>query len=187
VIVRPLLYSSMPQYIFRPSGGIPNPQNPSERIGDEAIFGLRTTIEAGIPETHGVPVVSCGQDNSQAFIRATVALARTSLDDAADQARFICLKWNLWSCGRCGVEPAGAGSRCDDVRRDRHADSAGARRGHSTRNHRQGRVPFLLARIKALTGGRSVTTDMVLVKHNAEAGAGLALVLARAGRGAGDA
>jgi porin len=32
------------QYAFRPAGGIPNPQNPSQRIGNEAIVGLRTNI-----------------------------------------------------------------------------------------------------------------------------------------------
>ena len=32
------------QYFFRPAGGIPDPQNPSRRIGDEAVLGLRTTI-----------------------------------------------------------------------------------------------------------------------------------------------
>jgi porin len=33
------------QYAFRPSGGIANPDNPPQRIGDEAIVGVRTTIE----------------------------------------------------------------------------------------------------------------------------------------------
>lgn len=32
------------QYVFRPAGGIPNPETPSKRIGDEAIVGVRTTI-----------------------------------------------------------------------------------------------------------------------------------------------
>ncbi|WP_028227048.1 carbohydrate porin [Paraburkholderia ferrariae] len=32
------------QYAFRPAGGIPNPENPSQRVGDEAIVGLRTTV-----------------------------------------------------------------------------------------------------------------------------------------------
>lgn len=32
------------QYVFRPSGGIPNPASPGKRIGDETIFGLRTAI-----------------------------------------------------------------------------------------------------------------------------------------------
>jgi porin len=32
------------QYIFMPSGGIANPLNPSKRIGNEAILGVRTNI-----------------------------------------------------------------------------------------------------------------------------------------------
>ena len=32
------------QYVFTPSGGIQNPRQPEKRIGNEAIFGLRTNI-----------------------------------------------------------------------------------------------------------------------------------------------
>jgi porin len=32
------------QYAFRPAGGIPNPNNPSERVHNEAIVGVRTNI-----------------------------------------------------------------------------------------------------------------------------------------------
>ncbi|CAE6824410.1 Porin B [Paraburkholderia domus] len=32
------------QYAFRPAGGIPNPENPSQRVGNEAVVGLRTNI-----------------------------------------------------------------------------------------------------------------------------------------------
>jgi len=32
------------QYTFRPSGGIPNPENPSQRIGNEAVLGIRTVV-----------------------------------------------------------------------------------------------------------------------------------------------
>ncbi|WP_350357386.1 carbohydrate porin [Paraburkholderia fungorum] len=32
------------QYAFRPAGGIPNPDNLSQRIGNEAVVGVRTTI-----------------------------------------------------------------------------------------------------------------------------------------------
>jgi porin len=32
------------QYVFRPGGGIVNPANPSQRVGNEAVFGLRTNI-----------------------------------------------------------------------------------------------------------------------------------------------
>jgi len=32
------------QYVFNPGGGIPNPANPAQRIGNEAIFGVRNVI-----------------------------------------------------------------------------------------------------------------------------------------------
>src|ERR1700730_18793404 len=32
------------QHAFRPAGGIPNPDNPSQRVGNEAVVGLRTNI-----------------------------------------------------------------------------------------------------------------------------------------------
>jgi len=35
------------QYVFRPSGGVPNPKDPTglSRIGDAAVFGLTTTLK----------------------------------------------------------------------------------------------------------------------------------------------
>jgi porin len=32
------------QYVMRPGGGIPNPATPALRIGDEAVFGVRSNI-----------------------------------------------------------------------------------------------------------------------------------------------
>jgi len=32
------------QYFFRPGGGVPDPNNPSGRVGDEAVFGLRSLV-----------------------------------------------------------------------------------------------------------------------------------------------
>lgn len=32
------------QYVIRPAGGVPNPYNPARRLGDEAVFGVRTSI-----------------------------------------------------------------------------------------------------------------------------------------------
>ena len=32
------------QYVFRPGGGIVNPANPPQRVGDEAIFGVRSIV-----------------------------------------------------------------------------------------------------------------------------------------------
>ena len=32
------------QYVFNPGGGIQNPNNPAKRVGNEAIFGLRSIV-----------------------------------------------------------------------------------------------------------------------------------------------
>ena len=32
------------QYVFTPSGGVPNPLRPDQRIGNAAVFGLRTNV-----------------------------------------------------------------------------------------------------------------------------------------------
>jgi porin len=32
------------QYVFRPAGGVPDPDNPAQRIGNEAIVGMRTVV-----------------------------------------------------------------------------------------------------------------------------------------------
>jgi porin len=32
------------QYVFNPGGGVVNPENPSQKVGNELILGLRTTI-----------------------------------------------------------------------------------------------------------------------------------------------
>ena len=32
------------QYVFNPGGGVANPNNPAQRVGDEFVLGLRTNI-----------------------------------------------------------------------------------------------------------------------------------------------
>jgi porin len=32
------------QYVIRPAGGVPNPYNPARRLGDETVFGVRSSI-----------------------------------------------------------------------------------------------------------------------------------------------
>lgn len=32
------------QYFIRPGAGVPNPNNPTARLGDEAVFGLRSVV-----------------------------------------------------------------------------------------------------------------------------------------------
>ncbi|SIT47210.1 conserved hypothetical protein [Paraburkholderia piptadeniae] len=150
--------------------------------GAKSILDIGLTLE--YLETHGVPVLSCEQDNFAAFYtRDSGFRADYRLDDAHEQARFIRTKWDLGLAGgvvlSTPVPEAAAmpSEEIDAITRQALADAA--TQGISGKAV----TPFLLARIKALTGGRSLATNIALVKHNAEVGARLALALSRADQG----
>lgn len=146
--------------------------------GAKSILDLGLTLE--YLETHGVPVLSCGQDNFAAFYTRDSGLrADYRLDDAQAQARFIRTKWALGLAGgvvlSTPVPQAAALPREEIDAITEQALAEAAAQGIAGKAV----TPFLLARIKALTGGRSLATNIALVKHNAEVGARLALALAR--------
>ncbi|SEJ35176.1 pseudouridine-5'-phosphate glycosidase [Paraburkholderia diazotrophica] len=150
--------------------------------GAKSILDIGLTLE--YLETHGVPVLSCEQDNFAAFYtRDSGFRADYRLDDAREQARFIRTKWDLGLAGGVVLStpvPEAAAmpfEEIDAITREALADAAV--QGVSGKAV----TPFLLARIKALTGGRSLATNIALVKHNAEVGARLALALSRAEQG----
>ncbi|NCT83292.1 MAG: pseudouridine-5'-phosphate glycosidase [Comamonadaceae bacterium] len=144
--------------------------------GAKSILDLPLTLE--YLETHGVPVLSIGQDNFAAFFTPDSGLkADFRMDDAAEQARFIRAKWALGLDGGVVVSnpvPAAAAMPREEIdaitaQALAEADAQGIAGKAIT--------PFLLGRIKALTGGRSLATNIALVKHNAVAGARLARAL----------
>jgi pseudouridine-5'-phosphate glycosidase len=144
--------------------------------GAKSILDLGLTLE--YLETHGVPVLSVGQDNFAAFFTPDSGLkADFRMDDAATQARFIRAKWALGLGGGVVVSnpvPAQAAMPREEIdaitaQALAEADAQGITGKAIT--------PFLLARIKALTGGRSLATNIALVKHNAVVGARLAIAL----------
>jgi pseudouridylate synthase len=145
--------------------------------GAKSILDIGLTLE--YLETQGVPVLSCEQDNFAAFYtRDSGFRADLRLDDPAQQARFIRTKWDLGLAGGVVLStpvPEGAAmprEEIDAITRQALAEAkAQGIAGKAV-------TPFLLARIKALTGGRSLATNIALVKHNAEVGARLALALA---------
>jgi pseudouridine-5'-phosphate glycosidase len=151
--------------------------------GAKSILDIGLTLE--YLETHGVPVLSCEQDNFAAFYtRDSGFRADFRLDDPSAQARFIRAKWDLDLAGGVVLStpvPETAAMPRDEIdaltqRALAEAEAQGIAGKAVT--------PFLLARIKALTGGRSLATNIALVKHNALVGARLALALANAGHGA---
>ena len=152
--------------------------------GAKSILDIGLTLE--YLETHGVPVLSCEQDNFAAFyVRDSGFRADFRLDSAAEQARFIRTKWDLGLAGgvvlSTPVPHSAAMGREEIDTLTEQALTAAREQGIAGKAV----TPFLLDRIRSLTGGRSLDANIALVKHNAQVGAGLALALAAIGRGPG--
>lgn len=150
--------------------------------GAKSILDIGLTLE--YLETHGVPVLSAGQDDFAAFyVRESGFRADQRLDAPDDQARFIRAKWALGLEG--GVLLSTPVPEADALPRDMvdgwiaQALADAATQGVSGKAV----TPYLLARIERLSGGRSLAANIALVKHNAEVGAQLAVALAAPQRG----
>jgi pseudouridine-5'-phosphate glycosidase len=146
--------------------------------GAKSILDIGLTLE--YLETHGVPVLSCEQENFAAFYtRDSGFRADYRLDTPDEQARFIRTKWDLGLAG--GVVLSTPVPQDHEMPR---AEVDGITQQALAEADVQGITgkavtPFLLDRIKALTGGRSLATNIALVKHNAQVGARLAVALAQ--------
>jgi len=145
--------------------------------GAKSILDLGLTLE--YLETHGVPVLSVGQDNFAAFFTPDSGLkADFRMDSPEEQARFIRAKWALGLNG--GVVVSNPVPALEAMPREEIDAITAAALAEADAQGVQGKAitPFLLARIKALTGGRSLATNIALVKNNAVTGARLARALA---------
>ena len=144
--------------------------------------GVKSILDIGLTleylETHGVPVVSVGQPGFPAFFtRESGFKADFQIDQPEAQAAFIRTKWQLGLKGGVVVSnPVPVESAMNPGEIDaiiaqalNEAASQGVKGKAVT--------PFLLSRIKELTEGRSLATNIALVKHNALVGARLALAL----------
>ncbi|MES2635330.1 MAG: pseudouridine-5'-phosphate glycosidase [Pseudomonadota bacterium] len=150
--------------------------------GAKSILDIGLTLE--YLETHGVPVLSCEQDNFAAFYtRDSGFRADYRIDHAADQARFIRTKWDLGLTGGVVLStpvPEAAQMPAGEIEAITQTALAQAQEQGITG---KAVTPFLLSRIKALTQGRSLATNMALVRHNAAVGARLAIALHTAAQG----
>jgi pseudouridine-5'-phosphate glycosidase len=147
--------------------------------GAKSILDIGLTLE--YLETHGVPVLSIGQDNFAAFYTPDSGFkADFRLDSAAEQADFIQTKWALGLGGGVVISnPVPAESAMPRAEIDAITGQALAEAAAQGVTGKRV-TPFLLARIKALTDGRSLATNIALVKHNARTGALLAQALTSA-------
>ncbi len=144
--------------------------------------GVKSILDIGLTleylETHGVPVISVGQAGFPAFFtRESGFDADFQCDSALEQAAFIQTKWALGLRGGVVVSnpvPAAYAMPKDEIDRiTNQALGEAAQRGVTGKAV----TPFLLDRIKQLTEGRSLATNIALVKHNAVIGAQLAVAL----------
>ncbi|HEY1150966.1 MAG TPA: pseudouridine-5'-phosphate glycosidase [Pseudoduganella sp.] len=145
--------------------------------------GVKSILDIGLTleylETQGVPVVSVGQPGFPAFFtRESGFNADFRLDTAADQASFLRTKWQLGLKGGAVISvPVPEADAMPKEEIDRITVQA---LEEAEQNGVTGKAvtPFLLARIKTLTEGRSLMTNIALVKNNARVGAELARALA---------
>ena len=144
--------------------------------------GVKSILDIGLTleylETHGVPVVSVGQTGFPAFFtRDSGFQADFQLDTPEEQASFIRTKWQLGLAGGVVVSnpvPLDAAMPAQEI--DAIIQQALGEAG-SQGVKGKAVTPFLLARIKELTQGRSLATNIALVKHNALVGARMAVAL----------
>jgi pseudouridine-5'-phosphate glycosidase len=145
--------------------------------GAKAILDLPRTLE--VLETHGVPVIGFETDTFPAFYTRSSGLpVDVRLDRPAAVARVMAAKWGLGLDGGVLVTTPVPEAHAMDTEEIgaiieqsvQEADRAGIKGKDVT--------PFLLKRIVERTGGRSLATNVALVKHNAEVGAAIAVAYA---------
>jgi len=145
--------------------------------GAKAILDLPRTLE--VLETHGVPIIGFGTDTFPAFYTRSSGLpVDVRLDSPAEVARVMTAKWGLGLDGGILVTTPVPEAHAMDTEEIgaiieqsvEEAERAGIKGKDVT--------PFLLKRIVERTGGRSLATNVALVKHNAEVGAAIAVAYA---------
>ena len=147
--------------------------------GAKAILDIPKTLE--MLETLGVPVIAYGQDSLPAFWSATSALAAPQrLDTPAEIAAAHRMRAALGLPG--GQLIANPVPLADEIP---HAEIAPIIEQALSEAEAQGITaksvtPFLLSRIFELTDGRSLTTNIALVRNNARLASEIACALSMA-------
>jgi pseudouridine-5'-phosphate glycosidase len=144
--------------------------------GAKAILDLPKTLE--VLETKGVPVIGYGTEDFPAFwTRSSGLRADRRLDTPVEVAEFLQTQFSLGLGGVLignpipeadAMDPAYISSMIDRALAD--ADAAGIS-GKAT-------TPYLLKRIFELTDGKSLVSNIALVKNNARVAAEIAVALA---------
>jgi pseudouridine-5'-phosphate glycosidase len=141
--------------------------------GAKSILDIAKTLE--YLETHGVPVIGYQTDEFPAFYsRSSGHGVDFRLDTPEEVASLIQTKWELGLYG--GVIIANPVPVEDEIEESQIGEAIANALGQAKSMNIKGKdvTPFLLNKVKELTGGASLTTNIALIKHNAEVGARIA-------------
>lgn len=145
--------------------------------GVKSILDIGRTLE--VLETLGVPVVGYGTDEFPSFFsRSSGVAVPMRLDTPAEVAALIAASGRL-GLG-CGLVVANPVPVADELPRAEIDGIIAQALADSDRLGVTGKdiTPYLLNRIVELTGGRSLRTNIALVRHNARVGTAIAVALA---------
>jgi pseudouridylate synthase len=145
--------------------------------GAKALLDLPKTLE--VLETRGVPVICYRSDEFPAFWSRNSGLrAPLRLDSAAEIARAIRTQRDLgYTSGTLIANPIDAADEIPAGEIGAHIEAAVAAAASAGISGKEV-TPFLLDRLLDLTGGRSLTTNIALIKSNARLAAAIAVELA---------
>jgi len=146
--------------------------------GAKSVLDLGLTLE--LLETLGVPVLGYGTDEFPAFYARTSGLAVDVRVDSPEEVARICLmKWRLGLAGGVLIaNPVPEAEAMDPAAISGAIDRALAEAGSGGFRGKE-ITPFLLARVKELTGGASLAANLALLAHNARLAGRIAVALAR--------
>lgn len=144
--------------------------------GAKSILDIGLTLE--YLETHGVPVVGFGTDVLPAFYTRTSPFqVNVQVEDEKEAASMIRTKWELGLNG--GVVIANPIPETDALEEEFINGVIETALTEAKEKEIAGKnvTPFLLAKVKELTEGRSLEANIALVKNNADVGSKIAVQL----------
>ena len=146
--------------------------------GPKSVLDIDLTLE--YLETRGVPVLGWQTRTLPGFYaRDSGRTLEGAVTDAADAARLATLHWGLalssglLICVPLPAEAALSREEAETAIAQAIADSEAAG------IHGPAATPFVLARVAALTDGRSVAANLALIENNARVAASIAVELSR--------
>lgn len=146
--------------------------------GAKSILDLPATRE--VLETRGVTVVGYGTNEMPAFFSSTSGLPVDVRCDTPDEvAAIAAARWKLGLPGAVLVTVPVPESSSIPQQEIEPAIQEALHEAEARRLHHAQLTPFLLDRIRLITGDRSLHANIALLKNNARVASGVALAMAR--------